>query len=461
MRVFLTGGTGFVGRRLLAHPGFCASDEMVALARRPPVGVEATWVEGDLLEPGSWREALSGCDTVVHLAARTGPGTADEHDRANHGATRVLLEAAEAAGVNRFLHVSTIATSYPEHRHYPYARAKAGAEAAVRGSRLDWAILRPTIVLGPGSPVGEGLRGLATAPVLPLFGSGRARIQPVHVDDVAEAIVSLLAEDRWERRVVDFGGRDVVPFGDFLRRLRIELVGQPGPILPVPVRPLVAGLGLWERLGLPRLPATAGQFYAFLHDGVATEGAEARPALAERRGLDELVAETAADPGEYRAVESPFPPTSAAPPPELGPEEVAELDAECRAMTCFLIGQGPSEYALSKYRDGHRRGIGGPADDAPSFDDELVAFARRGPWAVRVADSWATFFSRGGTLRRKLVLLLAILESDGETSARVDSPEPGGPVGFVLRTALRGFGFAASFLIAIAIFAPRRRRSRA
>ena len=110
-------------------------------------------------------------------------------------------------------------------------------------------------------------------------------------------------------------------------------------------------------------------------------------------------------------------------------------------MTRYLIGRRPSDYARAKYRAGHRAGGGGPGDVGPSFDDELLEFGRRGPWAMRVADSWASRFSPGGKLRRKLVLLLAILESDGATSSRADSPEPGGPVGFFIRTTFRVLGF--------------------
>jgi nucleoside-diphosphate-sugar epimerase len=452
MSVFLTGATGFVGRRLLSRPELRAEGDLVALARRPLDDPRARWVAGDLRDPAAWRDSLRGCRTVVHLAARTGAGSPTEHEEINDAAVRRLLVEAERAGVRRFLLVSTIAATYPEKRHYPYARAKERAEAAVRASTLDWAILRPTIVLGPGSPVGASLRSLAGAPFLPLLGGGRAILQPVHVDDVAAAIGALLAEEHWEGRIVDLGGPAAPTFAEFLRAVRIEVRGTPGPAIPIPVRPLVAVLGTWERLGGPRLPVTAGQFYAFLHDGVAREGGDARPPLAERRGLAAMVAELGAGDEPRRRIVSPFPPPPQEGTPGDGPappvDPDAVLDAECATFTRYLIGAEPSAYARTKYREGHRPGIGGPADLPPSPDDRLVEFARRGPLATRIADTWAGLFARGGRLRRKLVLLLAILESDGATSARVDSPEPGGAVGFGLRTALRGAGFLVSLAVA-------------
>jgi NADH dehydrogenase len=472
MSIFLTGATGFVGRHLLASPDLARHGPVVAVVRREhSVAAESAsptgprWVTADLHDPETYREALRGCDTVVHLAARTGPGTSAEHDRTNCEATRRLIEEAKAAGVRRFLFVSTIAVTYPEKRAYPYARAKERAEAAVRASGLDWAILRPTIIFGPGSPVGEGLRGLATAPILPLFGGGRARIHPVHVDDVVAAVVALLAEENWEGEIHDFGGREDLPFGEFLRRLRRAMRGSRGPALPLPVSPLISLLSVLERLPLPALPVTAGQFYAFRHDGVAAS-TRLSPAREERRGVREILEEmlSGAERG-YRPIESPFPPPGGAG-AGVGAEDdahgpdAARLEAECVSMTRYLIGTEPSEYVRSKYREAHRNVLAGPTHRDSSFDGTLVAFARRGPLAVRLADTWAAVFSRSGPLRRKLVLLLAILESDGRTASRVDTPEPGGAVGFALRSALRGIGFAVSLLLAVLLFEPWRRLRR-
>jgi hypothetical protein len=360
-----------------------------------------------------------------------------------------MLAAAAEAGVPRFVHVSTIAVTYPEKRHYPYARSKAEAERLVRASGLDWAILRPTIVLGPGSPLAPLLASLADAPVLPLFGGGRARIQPVHADDVALALAALAEQPALGGRTIDFGGRDVATFDAFLTALRVARKGRPGPRLPVPLGPLVGLLGALEPALGGVLPVTAGQFYAFRHDGVARDDADAEPPRAARKGVGELVAELRGTTTVARA---------AAPVDEA--ERNARLDAECSAFARHLAGIDATDNLLRHYRRAHEPGRHGPVD-AAAPDDPLVAFARGGPGRAHLADAWAALFCRSGPLRRKLSLVCAMLESDAVTAARVDGPTASSTPAFVLGTALRVAAFVLALPVAGVLLAIRglRRRS--
>jgi NADH dehydrogenase len=296
MSTFLTGATGFIGRRLLSRLDPERRGPVLCLVRDPeklPAATDALRpVRGDLLDPDSYRGALAGVRTVVHVAALTGKGSDAEHFRVNADGTRRLLDAARTEGVSRFLHVSTIAVKFPEKRHYPYARSKEAAEGHVREGGPDWAIVRPTIVLGPGSPLWAKFEALASAPVLPVFGDGRNRVNPVHVDDVVTCLVGLLDSERLGGRTIEVGGRDVLTMEDFLRRMRRELRGTEGPVVHLPVRWIVRVLGTLEKVLLPLLPVSAGQFHAFLHEGVAEEGGGALPPVSERRGVDEMIRET-------------------------------------------------------------------------------------------------------------------------------------------------------------------------
>ncbi|MGH2570396.1 MAG: NAD-dependent epimerase/dehydratase family protein, partial [bacterium] len=259
MALFVTGATGFLGRRLLSVLDAAGAGPVLCLARTPsalPKGSRA--VPGDLLDPSSYRAALAGCDTVVHLAAVTGKASLDEHRRVNAEGTRILLEACRDAGVGRFVHVSSIAVTYPDLGAYAYALTKAEAEAHVRASGLDFAIVRPTVVLGPGSPLAGKFRALATAPVMIVLGSGRTRMSPVHVGDVAECLEWLARCERLGGRTFGLGGRDVVTVEEFLRRMRAALGKGQGPVVHVPIRPIVAGLAQLQKVALPLLPVTAG-----------------------------------------------------------------------------------------------------------------------------------------------------------------------------------------------------------
>jgi len=450
MRVFLTGATGFVGRALLRRAVAARIDEIDCLVRDParlPTGPGIRGIRGDLaLLSTAALEALGAADVVIHLAASTGKASEAEHLRVNAEGTRRFAEACREAGVERFIHVSTIAAAYPETRHYPYARSKQEAEAAVRASGLDFAIVRPTIVFGPGSPVGASLAGLASAPVLPLFGGGRAIMHPVHVDDVADALLALAAAGEFGGRTYGVGGREALPFGDFLRRLRRELRGKEGPALPIPVRPLISLLAGLERLAGPALPVQAGQFYAFAYDGVADpEDGGVLPPASGRKGVDEIVRGIAED---RRA-----PGTTG----EAPPADSSVLEREASVFTRHLIGEEPPAYVTAKYVAAHGAGRNGPGSGER---DSLVTLARRGPFAARLADAWSALFDRGGPLRRKLVLVVALLESTGETAARVDTPDRGGPVGFFVAAALAGLVFAGTVLFAAPFVLAERRRGR-
>lgn len=300
MSVFVTGATGFIGRRLVPLLSPAGLGPVRCLVRDPAAATwsregEAIPVTGTLHEPETYRPALRESDAVVHLAGLTGKGSLAEHRRTNTEGTRRLLEAGLAEGVERFVHVSTIAVEYEDRRHYPYARSKEEAEAIVRASSSDWMILRPTIVLGPGSPLADRFRSLTGAPVMPVFGRGDVRINPVHVDDVCAVIVAALAQHPLGRRTASVGGADVLRLEEFLRRVRRARLGRDGPVVHVPVRAIIAVLGLLERFLMPVLPVSAGQFYSFVNDGVAATGEAPGPPPEARHGVDEMIREMLQD----------------------------------------------------------------------------------------------------------------------------------------------------------------------
>jgi NADH dehydrogenase len=270
-KVFVTGASGYIGRALLARLESSPGRRLVCLSRRPQSadGAGTRWVQGDLCERGRWTAELAGARVVVHLAARTGKAPADEHERVNFQGTRNLLEACRAAGVPRFLFVSTIATTWPEKRRDPYSRSKERAEGLVRASACEWTVFRPTLVLGSGSPLWQELCRLARLRVTPLFGGGRATVQPVAVEDVVECLLAWLREGGLARETIDIGGPEILSFRDLLSRVRRALRGSDSGMIFLPWRASQAVLGLLEPLMRERLPLTAGQLYLFRYDGTA------------------------------------------------------------------------------------------------------------------------------------------------------------------------------------------------
>ncbi len=186
MILAVTGGTGFVGQHLL--PMATGHGIAVrALARRPqPPRPGVTWIAGDLASPG---DLCAGADAVLHIA-----GTINARDRAGFDAGNVagtagIVAAARAAGVRRFVHVSSLAAREPSLSDY--GASKAAAEDVVGAAGLDAAIIRPPGVYGPGDretlPVFQMVaRGLAVLP-------GPGRFSLIEVGDLARVLLAVAA----------------------------------------------------------------------------------------------------------------------------------------------------------------------------------------------------------------------------------------------------------------------------
>jgi UDP-glucose 4-epimerase len=270
-RVLVTGASGFVGRAVV--PALVAAGyEVRAAARRKPAfapPVEAA-SHGDLGPDVDWLPLLAGVDFVVHLAgiAHTGPGVPEaDYDRVNHRATAVLAEAARKAGVKRVVFVSTIrAQTGPQADNVlteadapqptdPYGRSKLAAEAALAQSGVDFTVLRPVLVYGPG--IKGNLRTLARLAALPVplpFGAFANRRSLLSIGNLASAIVHVLhhAESAGETYVV--ADLQPVSLAQIIKGLRAGL-GQPPGLLNVPPRLIRLGLTMlgrgrqWEQLG--------------------------------------------------------------------------------------------------------------------------------------------------------------------------------------------------------------------
>jgi nucleoside-diphosphate-sugar epimerase len=214
--ILVTGGTGFVGRRLVKL--LAASGESVrVLTRNPgrstfPAGVEA--VAGDLADAGSLARAVSGASAVVHLAARLPvPGASGaEIERVNAAGTEAVASAARAAGVSRFVHGSSAGVygdgtgSAPHRESDPpnpgnaYERSKVAGEVALRaalaGSMVGWTILRPTGIYGPGRPATATQFREVQGRRLWLHGPVPVIVHPTYVDDVVAAVQMVLGKGR-------------------------------------------------------------------------------------------------------------------------------------------------------------------------------------------------------------------------------------------------------------------------
>ena len=296
--VLLTGATGFLGSHV--------ADALVAEGSTVRCTVRQTsnlrWIESlpvervtvDLRSPSDLSAALEGVEVVVHAAGVTRATSDAEYHRVNAGGTEALASAAAAAGVRRFVLVSSLAARGPDRAEgqdpagdrprSAYGESKlagerrlfqvlAGAGGAMRGS-----ILRPGGIYGPRDEDSLSLFKVARAGVLPVP-TGKGRLQPVYVKDVAEAVVRAVSRPDIEPEPVPLVGSQIVSWADMGEALA-EAVGKPVRLVRVPTPVWQLGGALTETAA--RLFGIPPQFDRRTADDLARFDWTADPRVAEK-----------------------------------------------------------------------------------------------------------------------------------------------------------------------------------
>ena len=191
MKLAVTGGTGFVGSHLI-DAALAAGHPVAALTRRDQPGRKGIeWVQGDLATPAALERLVDGADAIAHVAGVISAPDAVGFERGNVAGTLAMLAAATAGGVQRFVHVSSLAAREP--RLSLYGASKARSEELVQGSGLDWAIVRPPAVYGPGDK--ETLELFRMARLGLMLMPPRGRLSLIHAGDLARLLVALCGPD--------------------------------------------------------------------------------------------------------------------------------------------------------------------------------------------------------------------------------------------------------------------------
>jgi nucleoside-diphosphate-sugar epimerase len=243
---------------------------------------------GDLTSPPTLARAVNGASLVVHLAAVADSSDAALNEAVNVDGTAAMAEAALAAGVDRFVNVST--TCAGRTLRDTYSETKLRAERVLDSTSLAVTHLRPTMIYGRGSKEWDlFVRIVRTLPVVPIPGSGRSTLRPVYVEDMLDIVGRVLDEDGAIGRTYDVAG----PASISTREL-VELVGRAQGLrrraLGIPARPVLLGARLLGRI-TERPVMNVDQVMAFLQDTIV----DIQPARAELgwdpRPLEEGLAE--------------------------------------------------------------------------------------------------------------------------------------------------------------------------
>jgi NADH dehydrogenase len=225
--------------------------------RLGPERVRVQIALGDLANPASFRNALRGVDTVVHLAASIRDQPRGSIEELNAMATLRLVRGAEKAGAKRFVFASAMNASLQSPTRF--FRAKALARQAVEAVDLETTVLSPSIVYTPGDPWLTLLDRFSHLPVMPVAGAGEARFQPIWAEDVADCLIAVLdrppSPSENGRRAFDLAGPEILSYDEIVE-LALRPTGRRRPLLHVPMPAVRAGLRGLERLVGPAVFAT-------------------------------------------------------------------------------------------------------------------------------------------------------------------------------------------------------------
>jgi len=267
MKIFISGGTGFVGGHVIRELLNKGHELRLLVHRRNPAVEGIEQVEGDVTKLESFEASLQGCQAVVNLVGiiREFPSKSVTFEKLHVQATSNMLAATQRAGIKRYVHMSALGTRPDARSNYHISKYR--AEELVRASPLDWTIFRPSLVFGPKDGFVNMLAAqLRHAPIMPIIGKGLYRLQPIHADDVARCFALSLEMPETIGQCFELCGNDRLRYVDLLDAIA-SAMGKSPPIKPH------APLGLMKLVipvmqHIPQFPITSDQLQMLLEESI-------------------------------------------------------------------------------------------------------------------------------------------------------------------------------------------------
>ena len=288
MRIFLAGGTGFVGGHvrfaLLENGHELRVRSHRRLAGTEP-GIEA--MEGDVTRPETLAAAMQECDAVINLVGiiREFPARGITFEKLHVEATKNLLAAARHTGIRRFIQMSALGARPDAVSRYH--QTKYQAEEAVRASDLDWTIFRPSVIFGPKDDFINKLADLVKKiPLVPVIGDGCYRLQPIDANDVARCFAMALEMPETVGQSYGLCGRDRITYRELLNIVARTLGKRSVRTLQVPVSFMTLVTPLLQSFSF--FPITMDQITMLLEESIC-DGAWKETFRFDPVGIEEAI----------------------------------------------------------------------------------------------------------------------------------------------------------------------------
>lgn len=392
-----------------------------------------TFIKADILEPNTYVQYLQSSDIVIHMAAMTGKASREAYFRINRDGTHTLLASCQEAKIGRFIFISSIAATFHKIKYYYYAQSKIAAEEDIKNSGIPYTILRPTIVIGEGSPVLMSFKKMIEPPLVPIFGDGRAEIQPIFVGDLVHYILHVINHDRFMNKTIEVGGPERIRIESFIKNLHYLTKKGTFRSIHLPITFFSTILAILEKYFLNLLPFTAGQLASFSNDGTLNENSfKATDGLAFI-GINEMLARSL----------------------KLEDAEMFKIEAlrrECGILSHYLINSDVNEYTVDKYIQGHI--ILNIRINNKLIDRILIKNAIKSSFSISLADVYSSVFYPHAIIRKKILLLIAILECQALSYGHLDSIDEKSKFRLFVKLGKKAISFLVILTLSIILIGP-------
>lgn len=435
--ILITGASGFVGRTLIGKLDHSEFNKVYLLVPEPDVpdslkkhGENVVILHGDITDPEVHKIIPDNINILLHMAAITGKAARTEYEKVNFEAFKDIVISGKKRGLEKVLFISTIAVKFSKRKRYFYSFSKEKAEQFLQESGIAYSIMRPTMILGSGSPVYKGFSMFAGLPLIPLFGGGKAIIQPVHLEDVCSIIIQILTKSIFRGDTYDIGGPDKLTIREFLIKIS-ESKGKRPKFLPIPMWIPVSIISILERIMYSFLPLTLGQLATFRNDSVAEDNVIIKELSGGLTDIDTMIKDSVKG--------------------ELDEQQYNQAVRECRVFTKYLIGKRSTAYNEMKYVEFLSKT---DTTHLNGFDKILSGLAVKSPLFTKICDAYSRFFFQHSLLRKKLGTLFAILETSPVTYRYIDDIGSKSIFAILINLGFRGAWFAFHLFISILFFLP-------